>query len=282
MNIDQIIGRALGSSMGGEERSALEEWKREAEDNIQAASDMRKIAALSDSMKGYEDFDADEAWRNFEGNLPAHETDNDSGEINVITNDSENKEKARIFTIANLSKIAAVAVIVLGSVFLMKPTADVGFQSQDYAALDSKMPVSLEDGTSVVLDKEAKLRSKDERTVVLKGRAFFDVARDETKQFQIKLPLGEITVLGTEFTVVATADKTEVSVEEGSVAFAYKGTTYTLVAGEFIQVVNGHVERLKVTDDNYSSWKNNRLLFNDNTMHEVVSALSRHFGKVVE
>jgi len=48
MNIDQIIGKVLGDGPSGEEKAALDTWKKEAEDNIKALEDIRKIAALSD------------------------------------------------------------------------------------------------------------------------------------------------------------------------------------------------------------------------------------------
>ncbi len=65
MNIDQIIGKLMGDGSVGEEKSALEAWKKEAEDNIKALEDMRKIDSLSNSLSGYEDFGVDQAWDDF-------------------------------------------------------------------------------------------------------------------------------------------------------------------------------------------------------------------------
>jgi len=280
MNIDQIIGKMMGDDSLGDEKSALESWKKEAEENIKALEDIRKISALSEELKGYEDFDSESGWESFEQNLE------DETKVVELVNETttEVKTSAKQFSIGRWSSVAAVAVLLIGSLFLFNNynSSPSGFESVDYASNEVKLNQELLDGTNVILDLNTKLRTKDERTVSLKGRAFFDVARDETNQFKINLPVGEITVLGTEFTVVADDKHTEVYVEEGKVAFKFQGTTYALVAGEFIQVVNNNVEKLSMKDQNYASWKNNRLLFNDNTMPEVVEALSRHFGKVVE
>ena len=285
MNIDRIIGKVMGDDSIGDERSALESWKKEAEENIKALADMRKISELSDSLEGYTDFNEDEAWTAFEGSLVEEGniiTLNNASKIDTSTTQNTNSKKNNIFNLRNLSKIAAIAVLAFGALFLLNnQTETIEFQVKDYAANTKSINVDLLDGTSVVLDKDTKLRTKDERTVSLKGRAFFNVARDEEHQFKINLPVGEITVLGTEFTVVADGSTTEIFVEEGSVAYGFQGTTHTLVAGEFIQVVNNNVERFVMNDDNYSSWKNKRLMFNDNTMSEVIEALSRHFGKEV-
>ena len=292
MDIDQIIGKMMGDGSIGDEKSALESWKKEAEENIKALEDIRKISKLSDTLKGYKNFSEEDAWSAFEDTISESNIDQKetiSSQIGtkpdaqVITLESAENKKTSIFTFKNFSKIAAVAIVLLGALFLFNnQKGETGFVGQDYASLEKSMNIDLEDGTSVLLDSGSKMRSKNERTVSLKGRAFFDVARDESQQFKINLPIGEITVLGTEFTVVASEKRTEVYVEEGSVAYKFKGSTYRLVAGEFIQVVDNNVEKFQMRDGNYSSWKNKRLLFNDNTMSEVVDALSRHFGKKVE
>lgn len=289
MNIDQIIGKMMGDGSIGDEKSALESWKKEAQENIKALEDIRKISALSDTLKDYQDFNEEDAWSNFENTLSQLEQKEQTNKtetpiISLSEDKKDKKDKISIFNLKNLSRIAAVAVILIGALFVFNSqSSDIAFAGKDYASsIDSPLNVNLVDGSNVTLDAGTRMRSKDERTVSMKGRAFFDVARDEDQQFKINLPVGEITVLGTEFTVVADDKHTEIFVEEGSVAYKFQGATYTLVAGEFIQVVDNNVEKLQMRDDNYTSWKNKRLLFNDNTMSEVVEALSRHFGKVVE
>lgn len=275
----------MGDGSIGDEKSALDSWKKEAEGNIKALEDIRKISALSDSMKHYKDFNAEEAWSAFENTLTLTSSGEQtsksaSQEISVNTKLDSN---TRIFNLKNITKIAAVAVILLGALFVFNnQNVEAGFESQNYVSLNESLDVKLVDGTSVILDLGSKMRSKNERTVSVKGRAFFDVARDDNHLFNVKMPVGEITVLGTKFTVVADDAFTEVFVAEGSVAYKFNGAIYTLVAGEFIRVVDNNVEKFQMKDGNYNSWKSKRLLFNDNTMSEVVEALSRHFGKVVE
>jgi len=270
----------MGDDSLGDEKSALESWKKEAEENIKALEDIRKISALSEDLKGYQDFDSDAGWDVFEKGL---KKEDNIIPINVKSK-PEVETKTKQFSFAKWSAVAAIAVLIFGSIFVFNNfnNNSPGFESIDYASENEVLKQDLVDGTEITLDINTKLRTKDERTVSMKGRAFFDVARDESKQFKINLPVGEITVLGTEFTVVADDLLTEVYVEEGSVAYKFQGNTYTLIAGEFIRVVNNSVEKLSMKDKNYASWKNNRLLFNDNTMSEVVEALTRHFGTEVE
>ena len=274
MNIDQIIGKLMGDGSVGEEKSALEAWKKETEDNIKALDDIRKISTLSNTLNGYEDFDADQEWNFFENKM----------ESNTPVATNENKKSTAIFSIKNLTRIAAILVVVMGSVFVfnnyLNPSPDLGL-NKSYSATVSSMDFTLSDGSEITLDKNSALDVVAERTVVMKGRAHFDIQRDETKQFKINLPVGNIVVLGTEFTVDADDNTTEIYVSEGSVRYELANRTWVLVEGDLVKVVDNEPIVLKGRNDNYDSWKNQRLMFRDNNMTEVVDALSRHFKKEI-
>ena len=104
MNIDQIIGKLMRDGSLGEEKSSLEAWKEEAEDNIKALEDMRKIASLSSTLIGYEDFNANNAWNSFSSKL----------ENNNVNSQSKNNNKTSLFTLRRISQIAAVSSNKLG------------------------------------------------------------------------------------------------------------------------------------------------------------------------
>lgn len=262
----------MGDGSVGEEKSALEAWKKEAEDNIKALEDMRKIESLSNTLSGYQDFNTDNAWDLFTEKL----------DINLGIEEDRKEHETSIFSITNLSKIAAILIVVIGSVFLINlvinPSADLEVVNS-YSASIEALDLDLKDGTHVTLDKKSDLQVSNLREVSLIGRAHFDVERDESKQFKINLPVGKIVVLGTEFTVDADEKSTEVYVSEGRVRYELADRTWTLVEGDLVKVVDNDVTVLKGRNDNYDSWKNQRLIFRDNNMVEVVAALSRHFKK---
>jgi transmembrane sensor len=274
MNIDQIIGKLMGDGSVGEEKSALEAWKKEAEDNISALKDIRKIAALSNTLNGYEDFDTNDAWNSFENKM----------ESDTPVAPNENKKSASIFSINNLTRIAAVLVVVLGSVFVFNkynnPSSDLGL-TNSYATTVNILDFSLPDGSEITLDKNSNIDVVADRSVVLKGRAHFNIQRNESKQFIIQLPVGKIVVLGTEFTIDADDSTTEVYVSEGSVRYELANRTWVLVEGDLVKVIDNEPIVLKGRNENYDSWKNQRLMFRDNNMVEVVDALSRHFKKEI-
>lgn len=267
----------MGDGSIGEEKSALEAWKKEAEENIRALEDIQKIAAFSKTLKGYQDFNTDDAWEMFSDQVSNKEEE-------VVDTVAEKKSSTKFFTLSRLSRIAAVLVVVAGSVFLMKdylnppPTAP---EILTYNATSEMMDVKLEDGTNIVLDKESDIRVLEDRMVELEGRAFFSVKSDESNQFVINLAAGKVVVLGTKFTIDTDDDVTEVMVEEGRVRCELAGQTFILRAGEMVTVKDGEPVKIPARDDNYNSWKNQTLFFRDSNMEEVITALSRHFKKEI-
>ncbi|MEM9549400.1 MAG: FecR domain-containing protein [Bacteroidota bacterium] len=281
MNIDQIIGKLMGDGFVGEEKSALEAWKKEAEDNIKALQEIKKIAAFSNSLKGYEDYNTDAAWDSFAASM---ESDSDSVKKADEVQSKPEKRGASIFTLGYLARIAAILVIVVGSLFAINTFMNSGTDVAEpliYSAKTEMLDIDLNDGTNVILDKSSDMNVIDNRTVTLKGRAHFNVQKSDTKQFSIELPVGKVVVLGTEFTIDADDSTTEIYVKEGTVRYELDNNrVWTLKAGQLVRMKNNEAVVIK-GDDNYDSWKNNTLVFRDHSMVEVVAALSRHFKKEI-
>lgn len=271
----------MGDGSVGEEKSALDDWKKEAEENIKALEEIQKIAALSNTLNGYEDYNADNAWNAFESKIEGEKVDDT---LNVVSNNEVSKSKTSVFSIKNLSKIAAILVVVAGSIFVLNQYSnqtDIKVENEAYSADLEMLEFDLKDGTKVTLDKKSDLKVLNDRAVSLVGRAHFDVQRDESQQFSIDLPLGKIVVLGTEFTVDVDDKTTEIYVNEGSVRYESANRTWILVAGDLMKVSNNDTTVVKGSIENYDSWKNQILIFRDNNMEEVVDALSRHFKKEI-
>ncbi len=280
MNIDQIIGKMMGNSSMHKEKSALESWKKEAIDNIQALKDIKKIASMSDTLNGYQDFDEDSAWERFEHRLEMDVTTIETRVGSPLEVGGE-QEEAKVMSFYKWTKVAAVVVVLIGALFVFRNTSstDMNFVSQEYTSNDLSKDINLDDGTKIKMDKSTKLKVTNDRSVSMKGRAFFNITKDKKNPFTIRIPVGDITVLGTRFTVVADSKTTEIYVEEGSVKYQLDNRTFILVAGDLVRVNNNDVEKTKIKDDNYASWKNDQLIFRDNNMMEVIHALSRHFGR---
>lgn len=129
-----------------------------------------------------------------------------------------------------------------------------------------------------------------DRKVKLEGEAFFKVARDKTKPFTVETPRTIIKALGTSFNVKAYPDdKTEETVlVEGSVS-VYSGND---MSGRAVllkpdqRVITGGSDQAYVLSDvnvqNYISWIDGLLSFNDEPLYLVLERLSRFYSMKIQ
>jgi transmembrane sensor len=117
--------------------------------------------------------------------------------------------------------------------------------------------------------------------VKMEGKIYFDVARDESRPFEIEADGAFVKVLGTEFMVETPDDKVKVYVADGKVLFARnesadgviltKGMSATLEAGDDTPVTD------VVPDVNSIAWKRGSFIFEDTPLKDVLNCLSKHY-----
>ncbi|MEM9389496.1 MAG: FecR domain-containing protein [Bacteroidota bacterium] len=146
-----------------------------------------------------------------------------------------------------------------------------------------KRTVILSDGSTIRMNYETEVRVPEkfegnERVVYLTGHAHFDVARNPEKPFIIYTEDTKTQVLGTSFDInTKAADETEIIVTSGKVAFSEKDKLDNLVTltlndrallGSDKSITTGKVDALSLT-----AWKDNRLVFNGQTLAEIIEVL---------
>ncbi len=135
--------------------------------------------------------------------------------------------------------VSAIAVIGLGAIFfnqkrLPSPYVYTISNNSTHKQIvnDTKAirRVMLEDGTVIALQPKSSIEYpekflKSERTVRLRGEAFFDVAKDKNRPFLISAADVTVKVLGTSFNVMAYdgAKEISVAVKTGKVSVSAKG-----------------------------------------------------------
>ena len=142
-------------------------------------------------------------------------------------------------------RIAAVLVIALGLSFFM-----VNSSKEKYYGTELTQTVNLPDNSEVIVNKNSSIEYKtffwkNNRTIDLKGEAYFKVAKGKT--FEVNTNLGKVTVLGTQFNVNSKDNTFEVTCYEGKVKVNYKNQELILTKGMLVTFENDSKKEGKTT-----------------------------------
>ncbi len=222
-----------------------------------------------------------------------------------------NPRKALVAAAASI----LLGVITLGSLFNFKafhmPVASdmqqVAARVQSYETrIGEQSTVMLVDGSSMILNTNTLLEvgySSTERVVRLKsGEVHFEVAKDETRPFRVYAGGKLIQAVGTAFAIQHLDDGIEVTVTQGEVSLQktqemvgneiaeldpVQDAPVSLTAGE-MAIVSVEAEILEVRRlmademEIRLSWRHGMLLFQENTLEEVIKEVSRYTQVVIE
>lgn len=143
------------------------------------------------------------------------------------------------------------------------------------------------DGTHIVMNANTELRypqhfDVDKREVALTGEAYFEVKHDDNTPFIVSTPAGKIEVLGTHFNVVADAETTVVTLEEGSVRLHFSDRQFMMKPGEQARMhADGTFDVRHVNATNYTSWSTGVYEFNNASLDEITRQLSLWYGVTI-
>lgn len=220
--------------------------------------------------------DLDEEWSLFDKKISMQ------SDAKIIKMHQTEKKKMSAFQI--VAAIAAVFVVGFGLMFLFNP------QSNELVAENKIIESSLPDGSMISLNTQSTLEyskkfNKLNRTVELKGEAYFKVAHNPEKPFVIETGKLKIEVVGTEFNVNAKNPEgnVEVVVTSGVVrvyTLADKSDSVMLYAGDGA-VFNNKQEKIQKkqnNDINYLAWKTKKLVFENTELQDIVRTLNKTYN----
>ncbi len=154
-------------------------------------------------------------------------------------------------------------------------------------ATGERNTIHLSDGTLVELNVNSFLEypsdfKGDERSVILKGEAYFKVARDKSKPFKVSTNDITTTVLGTQFNIRSYPEDSLIAVSllEGSVKVESRSGTAVLEPLEQA-TINMKENKFEIAPfDSLATvaWLSNTLLFKNTTMRKIALELKRVYG----
>jgi hypothetical protein len=151
-----------------------------------------------------------------------------------------------------------------------------------------KSDFSLPDGTRVTLNSHSRLSyvqdfNPNNRIVSFTGEGFFEVKKMEGAPFTIYANGSRTIVLGTSFNLRSNPEEAtdEVEVVSGKVRFSplVDSAAIVLLPGSrgMLDKSNGQLFKTESTDQNFLSWKTEKLVFHNTPVKNVVSDLQKYF-----
>ena len=154
---------------------------------------------------------------------------------------------------------------------------------------DGKGYFTLPDGSQVWLNSGSRLEYdgnfSDLRSVRLSGEAYFDVIKSPVP-FVVEMETMKISVLGTSFNACSSKifAEEQVTLSEGKVQITCSGMDVTLVPGQqcSYNAVTGKILVREVDVANYSSWKEDSIVFDNMPLGEIVTNLEHWYNMRIE
>lgn len=212
--------------------------------------------------------------------------------LNIEWNKLETKLKATQKREKNIFKMkyfkmfsvaASILLISLGVYAIFFNTPYITHKTAYGETLDLK----LKDGTSVTLNSNSSIRynTNDVRNVSLKGEAYFKVNKKETTNAKFWVNTGDlkVEVYGTEFNVNTKKKKTKVYLEEGNIWLTMNnGKSKKMLPGNYIEYSSEEqkiiVDKKLISNEEQTSWKNGKLIFNNYTLEEALNKVTETYG----
>lgn len=146
--------------------------------------------------------------------------------------------------------------------------------------------IQLPDGTVVILNAESSLKfpvqfAKNVRKVMVSGELYFDVKHDAQRPFIVESDYSTVEVLGTQFNVKAYADfQNEITLVSGKIQMQKDDRKFILVPGQqaTLDLDNREFIIRNVDVQSYIAWANNRFLFDNTPLEEIMYDLEKWYG----
>ncbi len=270
----RLIATYLGDDATAEERAELEAWIKDSPSNWDYFMKVKNIWHTLDKSIDPEDISTVDA-------------------LDVVM-----KQISRKSTVIRLWKYfqtaAAILIIplVLGGLFWERSNhtekeKESGIYKEVFTSNGTRLAFNLEDGTKVWLNAGSSLKypekfTGNQRSVLLKGEAYFEVKSDKSKPFTVYTQSIAVRATGTKFNVRAFLDQnqTEVSLLSGKVAVSKTGQADNTVISNLkpSQHLNYDITTQQsgiVEGDMYKyiAWRDGKLLFRNDPLSDVLNRI---------
>lgn len=269
--IDYIIGRVLSGNASPDDILALSDWLNAS---VQHKEEFRQL-------KGY--------WEAEVTFTRPTEPESSFAKVRAVIRKAGSLRTRKRKRLWVLSVAAGIALLFgFGAAFFKSATLPAPvLQRYTYVAGSQRSEVTLADGSRVLLNKHSRLTYADtygmaDRTVELEGEAYFEVTRDASRKFEVRMGDASVCVLGTVFTVCADKENGTVTTTlvEGSVRFRSPGQRVTLTPSQQLVFVRAsqRLDIRMVDVEKETAWKDGLLKYASVPFVRLMAELQQAYG----
>jgi transmembrane sensor len=269
----------MGTSEPNSIASAASAWLVRIETGTVTAEERRHfvewLAAAQAHQVAYRE--AQQFWHSLDGLSP----DDIRALDRYLPHESNSQRPGPTHSWRRLTALAACVLLVAGAGLWL---ALVLWPLGDYrTAVGEQRTVALPDGSTVQLNTDTALSiamtDGSRRLTLHRGEAFFSVAPDRARPFEVTAGKGTIRALGTAFNVRTDGDRTTVTVSEHSVRIRLgHEPPRDVQAGEQLRYQLGgwlgSVERIDL--NRTLAWQQHRLVFENQPLPDVLEEVARY------
>lgn len=257
---DELLTRWLSGEADAKEREAVAAWAGGSPEREQELLEMKKVFLASFIQNGS---------AGTSGRKPS---------------------KVRRILLGSLSAAAAAAALLVGAGYMTSSRMNPQplLTALSIAAPSGQTAAALlSDSTSVWLNSNSELLVADgaegERTVSLRGEAFFDVAKDPEHPFVVKCGDRSIRVLGTSFNVSSySPDHFAIDLLSGRVEMTdADGFTCTLSPMERLEFSDGKYSKTRVESSDERGWMDGFYHFNDISLRDIIRSIGNYYNVTI-
>lgn len=277
--IEALLPGYLSGDVSDKDRAMIDGWRSESSDNESFCIESMKAWEALTLLNEMEQFNSFEALRKVNAKI------------------SQPQSAKWWITIQRVAAVLLLPLLIYSGYLTFQNRTKVIPQEQVMMqTISSRQGMvtqfALADGTKVWLNSESELQfptrfAGNKREVMLKGEAFFEVTKNEKQPFRVNANELKVEVLGTSFNVVSFDDDTqsEVVLVTGKVALSTEKGPIIKEYGNIIpgqravyEKENQKVVTQEVDVAKYIAWRDGNLIFQDDSMEDVVKRLSRWFN----
>lgn len=278
--VEELMPGYLSGDLSDREKTMIDEWRKESPDNESIYQESSKAWKAISLLNEMEKFDSFEALKKVNNRL------NKTSYIRWV------RLIQRVAAFLLLPLLIYSTYQTMQNFNLKKHQVNNAVMQTISSRVGMVSEFTLSDGTKVWLNSGSELQFPvlflgDLREVKLKGEAFFEVTKNEKQPFRVNSKGLIIDVLGTSFNVTSYEDEKidEVMLVKGKIKLSSEvdhvkkelGTMHPGQKAAYMKEFQT-VSTEEVNPGKYIAWRDGNLIFQDDSMDDVVKRLSRWFN----